>query len=234
MWKPKEKIIAIITARGGSKRIPRKNLRPFLGQPIIKYSIEAALQAGCFDEIMVSTDDQEIEQVAIASGAKVPFFRSAKNSGDFATTADVIEEVISEYAKAGKNFDFICCLYPTAPFVTGEKLKKAMDLLCKSNVDAVVPVVRFSFPIQRAFKIEQGRLTMVWPENLNVRSQDLPPTYHDSGQFYCLNNKSFLAQKKLFAFNTMPFEIQESEVQDIDNEEDWKMAEIKYGIYLKK
>lgn len=228
MWQSKEKIIAIITARGGSKRIPRKNLRSFLGQPIIKYSIEAALQAGCFTEVMVSTDDQEIASVAVSGGAQVPFMRSAKNSDDRATTADVVEEVISEYAKRGKNFDYFCCLYPTAPFVTGEKLKEAMKLLLEKQAEAVIPVVRFSFPIQRAFKIEQGKLKMIWPENLAVRSQDLPPTYHDCGQFYCLKTSIFMKQKKIFVENATPFEVLESEVQDIDNEEDWRIAELKY------
>jgi len=223
-------VVAVITARGGSKRIPRKNIKHFFGQPIINYSIKAAFDAGCFDEVMISTDDQEIAATAIASGAVVPFMRSEKNSDDHSTTADVVEEVILEYAKIGKTFDFICCIYPTAPFITGKKLREAMELLESSKADSVVPVVRFSYPIQRALKIDQNKLAMIWPENMSKRSQDLMPAYHDCGQFYCLKNESFLEQKKLFAANTVPILIPELEVQDIDNEEDWKLAEIKYKM----
>jgi len=225
-----KKAVAIITARGGSKRIPRKNIRPFLGQPIIKYSIEAALSSGCFDEVMVSTDDKEIAEVAVACGAKVPFIRSAKNSDDHANTVDVMEEILQEYIKRGHDFDYACCIYPTAPFITGEKINKAMKLLYETNADSVIPVVRFSYPVQRALKIEQGKLMMIWPENTNARSQDLIPAYHDCGQFYCVGVKRFLEIRKLWALNTLPIEMPESEVQDIDNEEDWKMAEMKYKI----
>lgn len=224
------KSIAIITARGGSKRIPRKNIKPFLGQPIIRYSIEAAIKAECFDEVMVSTDDAEIAEVARSFGAKVPFFRSEAMSTDHAMTAPVLEEVILEYRKRGQPFDHLCCIYPTAPFITAEKLRKAMDMLRASDADCVLPITRFSYPIQRALMIENNRTKMIWPENYNVRSQDLMPAYHDCGQFYCLRTQSLLEQKKLFAQDTIPFEIPESEVQDIDNEEDWKMAEMKYRI----
>lgn len=225
-----KKAVAIIIARGGSKRIPRKNIKSFLGQPIIKYSIAAAFSSGYFDEVMVSTDDQEIAAISAACGASVPFMRSAKNSNDQASTADVIEEVILEYKKRGKDFDYICCIYPTAPFVTGAKINKAMELLKKTGTDSVIPVVRFSHPIQRALKIEQGKLIMIWPENMVTRSQDLTPTYHDCGQFYCLKTNEFLKQRKLFLSNTAPIEVSELEVQDIDNEADWKMAEIKFKI----
>lgn len=225
-----KKVVAIITARGGSKRIPRKNIRSFLGQPIIKYSIEAAFSSGCFDEVMVSTDDKEIAEVALSCGATVPFMRSAKNSDDHASTVDVMEEVLQEYIKRGKKFDYACCIYPTAPFVTGEKINKAMKLLCETNADSVIPVVRFSYPVQRALKIEQGKLVMIWPENTGARSQDLIPAYHDCGQFYCVGVERFLEIKKLWAPNTLPIEMPESEVQDIDNEEDWKMAEMKYKM----
>lgn len=228
------KKIAIITARGGSKRIPRKNIKSFLGFPIIKYSIEAALQSGCFDEIMVSTDDKEIAEIAIALGAKVPFFRSAKTADDYSTTADVLEEVILEYKKAGTNFEYLCCIYPTAPFVTAEKLINGMKLLTENNADCVLPVVRFSYPIQRSLKIEEGKAAMIWPENYLARSQDLMPAYHDCGQFYCMNTLSMLEQKKLFAKFTIPMETSELEVQDIDNEEDWKIAEIKYSFLIEK
>ncbi|WP_205508560.1 pseudaminic acid cytidylyltransferase [Longitalea arenae] len=226
--------IAIITARGGSKRIPRKNIKNFLGSPIIKYSIDAARFAGCFDEVMVSTDDKEIAEIALSLGANVPFTRSKENSGDFATTADVIYEVLDSYKKQGREFKYCCCIYPTAPFVTAEKLRLAYDKLIESNAESVVPIVRFGFPIMRSFKIENGLVKMNWPEHMNTRSQDLPPAFHDCGQFYFLKTESFLKNKKLFTDFTVPVEMPESEVQDIDNEEDWKIAEIKYSFLLDK
>ncbi|HEY3375037.1 MAG TPA: pseudaminic acid cytidylyltransferase [Candidatus Aquicultor sp.] len=222
--------LAIITARGGSKRIPRKNIRAFLGYPIIKYSIDAAMSAGCFDEVMVSTDDEEIAGVAKELGAEVPFLRSEASSSDLATTADVIEEVLLEYKKRDEVFSYCCCIYPTAPFISLDNLKDGFSTLKTTSADSVLPVVRFSYPIQRALKIENGRLSMIWPENMDSRSQDLMSTYHDAGQFYWLKVGSFLRQKKLFMDNTYAVEVPESEVQDIDNEEDWKIAEMKYRI----
>jgi pseudaminic acid cytidylyltransferase len=226
------KSVAIITARGGSKRIPRKNIKSFLGKPILAYSIAAALKAGCFDEVMVSTDDEEIAEVARSLGALVPFMRSAENANDFTGTAEVIREVVLEYRAHGKEFDALCCIYPTAPFVTGEKLRSAMALLKETGADCVLPVVAYSYPIQRSLKIEEGRVEMLWPENYAKRSQDLMPVYHDCGQFYCLKTESLLDQMKLFAKDTRPIVMPESEVQDIDNEEDWKIAEMKYRLVL--
>lgn len=227
------KAIAIIPARGGSKRIPRKNVKLFLGFPIIKYAIEAAVSSGCFDEIMVSTDDKEIASFATKFGASVPFFRSAGNASDTATTAAVVEEVLEEYKKLGKQFDVACCIYPTAVFVNGKKLAEAVKLLESKGVDAVISVVRFGSPVQRALKIENEKLKMFWPENMQLRTQDLETAYYDAGQFYCLDTRSFLEQKKLFARNTLPIIVPESEAQDIDNEEDWKIAEIKYQLLNK-
>lgn len=227
-------VLAIIPARGGSKRIPRKNIKLFCGKPIIDYSIKVALQSKCFDEVMVSTEDSEIAEIAKSSGAVVPFIRSKENSDDYSQTADVIEEALLKYKNLGQDFEFFCCIYPTAPFITVEKLKKSYSLLINSDADAVIPVVRFSYPIQRAFKIEDSMLSMVWPENYSKRSNDLAPTYHDCGQFYWMRTKSFLKQKKLFAKKSIPFEIVESEVQDIDNMEDWRIAEIKYKYYFSK
>lgn len=224
------KTLAIITARGGSKRIPRKNIKLFSGTPIISYSIQAALKSEVFDEVMVSTDDREIAEISVSCGAKVPFLRSPATSNDYATTADVILEVIDEYRKIGMSFDYICCIYPTAPFITPSRLKEAMGKLKSSSADSLIPVVRFSYPIQRALKIESERLMMIHPENMYKRSQDLMPAYHDAGQFYCLKYDSFIKQKKLFADFTVPFVIPESEVQDIDNDEDWRIAEIKYRL----
>ncbi|PTS95979.1 pseudaminic acid cytidylyltransferase [Pedobacter sp. HMWF019] len=229
-----KKSIAIITARGGSKRIPRKNIKDFLGSPIIKYSIDAALNAGCFDEVMVSTDDEEIASIAKALGASVPFMRTSNNSNDFATTADVISEVLDAYKALGEEFEYSCCIYPTAPFVTSEKLKTAFKKLKESEADSLVPVVSFGFPILRSFKIEEGRVKMNWPEHMNTRSQDLPPAYHDCGQFYFVRTSAFLERKKLFSDYTLPYEMPESEVQDIDTEEDWKVAEIKYTFLLER
>ncbi len=224
------KTLAIITARGGSKRIPRKNIKEFNGKPIIAYSIEAALSSGAFDEVMVSTDDKEIAEISRKYGAKVPFLRSEKTSNDFATTADVMEEVINEYKNRGEDYEFTACIYPTAPFVTGEKLKNAVDILRKSNSDALIPVVRFSYPPQRAMEITDGKLVFRQPEYLSKRSQDLTPHYHDAGQFYVVRTESFLKNHAIMVGDILPLELSELEVQDIDNEVDWKLAELKYQL----
>ncbi|MBQ7358923.1 MAG: pseudaminic acid cytidylyltransferase [Lachnospiraceae bacterium] len=222
--------IVIITARGGSKRVPRKNIKEFCGKPILVYSIEAALESGVFDEVMVSTEDEEIAQIARAAGAKVPFLRSAKTADDFATSADVIEEVLTEYAKMGQNFEYACILYPTAPFVTGAKLKEAMGMLQKEKVDSVLPMVQFSFPPQRALVMEDGKIRFANPEHAKTRSQDLQPMYHDCGQFCCFTTKLFLTKRTLVTDNTLGVIYPESEVQDIDTLEDWKLAELKYRM----
>lgn len=225
------KIIAIITARGGSKRIPKKNIRDFCGQPIIAYPIKAALESDCFDEVMVSTDDPEIAKIAKKFGAQVPFMRSTKNSDDFSSTTDVINEVLEQYREKGINFEYACCAYPTAVFVTREKLRDAYNIFKNSTANSLIPIVKFSYPIQRALKITNNSLLQFfWENNINKRSQDLEPAYHDCGQFYFFRVKDFLLNQNLFTNNTIPFELQESEVQDIDNEEDWKIAEIKYKI----
>lgn len=223
-----KKILAIITARGGSKRIPRKNIKNFLGSPIIQYSIDAAIQSGIFNPIMVSTDDKEIADIARSCGADVPFFRSAETSTDLAGTADVIKEVLMKYKMLGKEFEYACCLYPTAPFITPEKLKKAFELLQNSDADSVLPVTEFSYPISRSLKIENKFVKMNWPEYMNTRSQDLPPAYHDCGQFYFFKTDPFLKTNKILTEKTIPLIFPSIEVQDIDNETDWKIAEIKY------
>ena len=221
--------VAIITARGGSKRIPRKNLRPFLGKPIIAYSIAAAIESGLFDEIMVSTDDAEIAEVARRFGASVPFMRSPETSDDHATTADVLLEVISRYAEQGVEPEFACCLYPTAPFVTAEMLRRALDRLRSTGADAVLPIARFGFPIWRSFRMEGDRVFYNWPEHAPVRSQDLPPAYQDAGQFYFFRPAVLLVTGKLITENTVGIEIPETEVQDIDTEADWELAELKFA-----
>ena len=225
--------VAIITARGGSKRIPRKNIKEFCGKPIIEYSIDAALKAGIFDEVMVSTDDAEIARIAEEAGAKVPFFRSAENSNDFATTAEVVDEVLQDYMARGERFDLACCIYPTAPFVTAEAIKTAMETLEREMADVCIPVVKFSFPPQRCVVVNEGRLVPKWPECMKMRSQDLEPYYHDCGQFYCLNVEAFLEQKVIWMKDIVPFIQDESTVQDIDTIEDWKIAELKYKIMNK-
>jgi pseudaminic acid cytidylyltransferase len=222
--------IAIITARGGSKRIPRKNIRSFLGNPILSYVIKAAIGSGLFEEVMVSTDDDEIASVATQFGAVVPFMRSREKSDDFATTADVLEEVLNKYSEINKVFDFGCCLYPTAAFVTPQKIKEAWELMDRRKFDVVVPIVKYGNPVLRSFRLQEGKMVMNFPEYLNYRSQDLPATYYDSGQFYWFRVESFIKEKNLYTANTGGFEIDEMECQDIDTEQDWKMAELKYRM----
>lgn len=222
--------VAIITARGGSKRIPRKNIREFCGKPILAYSIEAALESGMFDRVMVSTEDGEIADTARRYGAEVPFLRSGRNAGDFATTRDVLREVLEEYEGRGEQFDVLCCIYPTAPFVTAERLKEAVRLLEENGADSVITAARFSFPPQRGMVVRDGFLRFQWPEHAQTRSQDLEPWYHDAGQFYCLNVRSFREQNVLVMEKTVPLILPEMELQDIDTEEDWQLAELKYRL----
>ena len=221
------KKLAIITARGGSKRIPRKNIKEFCGKPILCYSIEAAFQSEAFDEVMVSTDDTEIADIALKAGASVPFFRSAEMSGDYASTDDVIMEVLQEYQKNGLSFEAFCCIYPTAPFLTGKRLKTAMDLL--DMADSVMPVVPFSYPPQRGLIVnEKGYVERQFPEYATARSQDLPKVFHDCGQFYACRTAPFLEAGTTDVAKLVPLILSEMEVQDIDTIEDWEIAEIKY------
>lgn len=225
-----EKVIAIITARGGSKRIPKKNIKEFCGKPIIAYSILAALDSGIFDEVMVSTDSEEIAEIARAYGAKVPFMRSAKTSDDFATTADVLMEVLERYQEMGRTFDVMSCIYPTAPFVTPQKLQSAYDTLKKEQAVMAMPVVAFSYPPQRSYVLNGNMLEMKWKENYNKRSQDLEKMYHDAGQFYMYQVESYVRLKGQIDQSIVPVIVDEMEVQDIDNETDWKLAEQKYRL----
>lgn len=226
--------IAIITARGGSKRIPHKNIKEFCGKPIIEYSIEAAKQAGIFDMVMVSTDDNKIAEIAKNAGAEVPFMRSAETSNDYATTTDVLMEVLEKYKERGIRYENACCIYPTAPFVTGDKLRQAMDMLVKEKKDSVIPVVPFSFPPLRGMVINDGKLEYKWQEYAMKRSQDLEEIYHDCGQFYVFRVEPFEKEKKLVTDNTAGMIISELEVQDIDNETDWELAEVKYRLLKEK
>ena len=224
------KNLVIIPARGGSKRIPRKNIKDFMGKPIIAYSIEAAIQSNLFDEVMVSTDDKEIAEISQSYGAMVPFTRSAANSNDFSSTTDVLLEVIDEYNKRGITFDNLCCLYPTAPFVTPESLQEGFRML-GNEVDASFTVVPYSYPVQRSLRInDKQHVEMNFPTYLNCRSQDLEKIYHDAGQFYFIKIPILLKEKTLWCQNTAPLVLSELEVQDLDTQIDWKLAEMKYSL----
>jgi pseudaminic acid cytidylyltransferase len=223
------KKIAIIPARGGSKRIPRKNIVDFHGKPLIAYSIEAAKKSGLFDEVMVSTDDKEISQVAIHYGASIPFFRSNKNADDFATTSEVIFEVLEDFEqKYNQIFDHFCCIYATSPFISSEKLIKSHAKFFTSHAASLIPVVKYSFPPQRAFVIEEGVLKYIKPNHINSRSQDLTPVYHDAGQFYWGKVQSFIETKLLVSEDAVPFIVPDIEVQDIDDYEDLELAKLKF------
>lgn len=225
------KAIAIIPARGGSKRIPRKNVKDFLGMPIIAYSIKAALLSGVFDEVMVSTDDEEIAAVAREYGAVVPFFRSAETSNDFASTADVILEVLGKYAEIDVHFDIVACIYATAPFLSVETIKKGMDAIKQNGYDSAFTCVEFSYPILRSMIIDKNnRISMKWPEYQLSRSQDLEKFYHDAGQYYVSKTDNYIEHKAFCGNNTAPLILSELSVQDLDTETDWKIAEIKYKL----
>lgn len=225
------KNIAIIPARGGSKRIPRKNIKPFNGIPILGYSIKAALDSGLFHTVMVSTDDIEIKHVAESLGAKVPFFRSAKASDDYAPIMDVLEDVFSAYKERTLMFDHCCCILATAPLIQIKDIQEAYtQLLSDASLHAVVPVAPFSYPIQRALKIENGIVSMVLPENINVRSNDLEPRFHDAGQFFWVKASECAGGKSIFSMRCKPIILGLNQVQDIDTEEDWVVAEYKYSL----
>lgn len=225
--------LAIIPARGGSKRIPRKNILPFAGKPIIEYAIQAALASGLFDEVMVSTDDQEIATIAKNAGAAVPFFRSDANSNDTATTVAVLLEVLNEYGKQQRFFSEACCIYPANPFLTTSKLKISLEKMINEDLDSVFSAVRYSYPVQRSFVVENGTMKMLFPEHLNTRSQDLPPVYHDAAQFYWFRPDLLQKTEKIWTNHTGIIELPETEVQDIDTAEDWILAELKYQRFKK-
>ena len=222
--------LAIIPARGGSKRIIEKNIKFFLGKPIIAYAIQNAINSKLFDEVMVSTNDKKISQIALNYGAKVPFFRTEKNSGDHSTTFEVIEEVINSYHQLGRKFEFACCIYPCTPLLSIKKINEGLSLLLNKKLDCVFPIVRYGFPIQRAVRIKNMLVEMIDPEHLVSRSQDLEVTFHDAGQFYFFKISSLLSKKKLLTSNTGYIELSEIETQDIDNLVDWTMTELKYKM----
>ena len=221
--------LVIIPARGGSKRIEKKNIKDFNGKPIIVYAIENAIDSGLFAEVMVSTDDQEIAVIARDNQAKVPFMRSEANANDYATLSDVLIEVVLQYKAQGKEFDTICCMLPTAALITQDRLLESYKAFKSGNYSSLVPVIRFAYPIQRALKNNDGLLQMREPEHLKSRSQDLEAYYHDSGQFYWIKTKDLLEQKTLFTSNTGFIELKETEAQDVDTLLDWEMLIVKYN-----
>lgn len=223
-----EKRLAIITARGGSKRIPKKNIKEFMGKPMLAYAIEAARESGLFDTIMVSTDAEDIAEVARRHGAEVPFMRSQRNSSDHATTADVIEEVVEEYRRRNQEYDELCCIYPCVPFLTADTLRKAHERM--RDMEAVLPVCRFSVPVEWALEIRDGLVAPRNPQMVLMRSQDLEPAYYDVGMFYFVRTDAFLRCGSLGPPRTAPYLMDEMECQDIDTPEDWKMAEMKYRL----
>ena len=223
--------LAIIPARGGSKRIPRKNIKPFLGKPIIGYAIETALASGTFAEVMVTTDDDEIAEVARSFGAEVPFRRSPTASSDQATTLTALTEVLERYGERNRYFSEVCCIYATSPFVTTDLLHRGLRLLLEREFDSVFPVIRYGHPVQRGLELDtSGKMSLLSPEYVNVRSQDLTPTYHDAGMFYWFRPKPVHASGALWTKNSGCIPISELEAQDIDTEVDWKLAELKYQM----
>jgi N-acylneuraminate cytidylyltransferase len=225
------KVLAIIPARGGSKRIPQKNIKKFCGQPVISYPIKAALNSKVFDEIMVSTDDNDIGKISLKYGAKIPFIRSQNNSDDFAGTDAVLKEVLNYYIDQGIKFEAVCCIYPVNPFVNEVKIKEGLEKLRTNNFDCVFSAVKYSYPIQRSFRLDkEDKMRMIEPQNYLKRSQDLDDTYHDAGQFYWFKTSSFLEKGKLWTDNTSIIELNDLEVQDIDSDNDWKVAELKFQI----
>ena len=225
------KVIAIIPARGGSKRIPNKNIKLFAGKPIISYSIKAAQETNLFDRIIVSTDSGEIAEVAKTCGAEIPFIRPAELSDDFTATVPVLLHALNWLNAHESASDYFCCVYATAPFVQPEYIIKGFKLLKERNATTAFSVTTFSYPIYRALKIDdENRIKMIWPEYDNFRSNDLPKTYHDAGQFYWGKTKQFLKEKKLFSSDSVPVILPRYLVQDIDAPEDWETAEKMYSV----
>ena len=226
--------LCVIPARGGSKRIPRKNIKAFNGKPIIAYSIEAALKSGCFDKVIVSTDDQEIAEVAKKYGAEVPFMRPEELSNDHAGTLPVIKHAIEWFEQHESVPTEVCCLYATAPFVQVQSLQEAYQQLQKTGAEYCFTVTGFSSPIQRAIKLTaENRVEMFYPEHFNTRSQDLEEAFHDAGQFYWGQASAFKAMTPLFSKIASPYILPRHLVQDIDTLEDWQRAELMHQLLVK-
>lgn len=225
------RVLAVIPARGGSKRIPGKNIRAFAGKPILHWPIQAALQTGLFDTVMVSTDAAEVADIARDAGAEVPFLRSAATADDHASLLDVLSEVVEAYGQRGQAFDTVCCLLPTAALVTAERLHLGHEMFATGDFDSVFPVVRFAAPIQRALRrSDEGMISMFQPEHYRSRSQDLEAGYHDAGQFYWMSAQACLDRTPTFAGRAGGIVVEETEVQDIDTDTDWRLAELKHRL----
>lgn len=225
--------IAIIPARGGSKRIPRKNIKLFHGKPMIAYSIETAKASGCFDKIIVSTDDQEIAEVAREYGAEVPFLRPAEIADDHATTLDVLQHAVNWCQENLGNIDYVCCIYATAPFIQSQDLQSGLALVQEPDVEYAFSATSFPFPIQRAIKLtDVGEVSMFEPENALVRSQDLEEAYHDAGQFYWGSANAFKSKLGIFGVHSRAVILPRKRVQDIDTPEDWELAEALYSVSM--
>ena len=223
--------VAIIPARGGSKRIFRKNIKVFCGKPIIAYSIQAALESGCFDSVIVSTDDAEIAGIARDFGADVPFLRPAEISDDHSTTIDVMCHSIDWLEEQGSALDAICCIYATAPFITPDDLRSSYQKLVVEDADFVFSATEFPFPVQRALQLsESGEVSMLYPEHELTRSQDLPVAYHDAGQFYWGKKSAFLKRKSIFGEHSRIELLPPARVRDIDTPEDWEFAEALFKV----
>ena len=226
--------IAIIPARGGSKRVPRKNIKFFYGKPLIAYSIEAAKKSGCFDRIIVSTDDSEIAKTALEYGAEVPFIRPNNIADDYATTLDVINHAVKFCIEREMNIKYVCCIYATAPFLLPEDLIKGLTYLKNDeSLNYAFSATNFSFPIQRAIKLANNKVEMFQPEHLNTRSQDLEEAYHDAGQFYWGKKDAFLDAKPFFDENSVIVKLPRDRVQEIDTPEDWDFAEKLFSVINK-
>ncbi|WP_386080154.1 pseudaminic acid cytidylyltransferase [Vreelandella sp. F11] len=218
--------VAIIPARGGSKRIPRKNVKEFCGKPMIAWSIEAAKASGCFDKIIVSTDDREIAEAAEHWGAEVPFLRPNELADDYTGTLPVIRHAVQWLSEHEVTVAYACCVYATAPFVTSEDLLRGWELIQKSDASFVFSVTSYAFPVQRAIRItEEGRVAMFYPEHFQTRSQDLEDAWHDAGQFYWGKAEAWLEEKSIFSADSVPLQLPRHRVQDIDTSEDWARAE---------
>ena len=222
--------LAIIPARGGSKRIPRKNIKPFCGKPMITWSIEAAKASGCFDRIIVSTDDEEIADVARQWGAEVPFMRPTELADDNTATRPVVNHAIREAERLWGNIEYVCCIYATAPFIQVHDLKQGFNRLLETGADFAFSVTSFPYPIQRALKrTAEGGVEMFYPQYHLSRSQDLEPAYHDAGQFYWGRSATFLSGKDMYSPTALPILLPHHRVQDIDTLEDWQRAELLMG-----
>lgn len=222
---------AIIPARGGSKRIPRKNVKPFHGRPMIGWSIRAAITSGCFDRIVVSTDDEEIAEVARAEGAEVPFMRPRELSDDFTPTVPVVQHGVEWLIDAGQDATEICCIYATAPFVLPGDLRAGLEKLRELDCAYVFSATSFPFPVQRAMRMrEGGNIEMLQPEHVQTRSQDLEETYHDAGQFYWGTREAWLSGKAIIGPESSIVTLPRFRVQDIDTPEDWQMAEMMFDF----